>query len=261
MQTFLQIPVGRENLATMLHLPAPAEGRFPVVVCCHGLTGSRIGTCYRFVRLARRLAREGIACVRFDFRGCGESDGEFETLTAKRLVEDLLAVLSRIGSITQCDARRIGIVGSSFGAFTASLASDRIDGLRCIVFWAPVAHPRQLVEQQMSPPAWDLLRRQGWLEHQGHRLGAAFFDGLPDTDAPAALAVHPKPLLIYHGRGDRQVPFEHGLAYKTALSSAGAEVVLHELELDDHGMRSVAANDAILDGTVTWFRRFLQPTD
>lgn len=258
--TLTQITVGQEQLAATLHLPDPATGRVPVVICCHGLTGSRVGSCYRFVRLARRLALENSACLRFDFRGCGESEGEFETLTAERLVEDLLAVLSDVTRQPWCDGDRVGIVGSSFGAFTTSLASDRIDGLRCAVFWAPVANPRRIIEEEMSEPAWALLRRQGWLEHHGHRLGRAFFEGMPAVDAPAKLANCAKPLLIYHGTGDRQVPFEHGMAYKAALSRAGATVELHELALDDHGMRSVDANELILDGSIAWFRKHLHPS-
>ncbi|MCZ6698937.1 MAG: alpha/beta fold hydrolase [Planctomycetota bacterium] len=258
MITFTQIPVRQEHLAATLHMPDPAAGRVPVVVCCHGLTGSRIGTCYRFVRLARRLAAENIGCLRFDFRGCGESEGEFESLTADRLVEDLLAVLSEVTRLPRCDSARIGIVGSSFGAFTTSLASDRINGLRGTVFWAPVAYPRRIIEQELTEPARALLRQQGWLEHHGHRLRAAFFDEMPDIDAPAKLANRRKPLLIYHGTGDRQVPFEHGLAFKTAQSNAGATVKLHELALDDHGMRTVDANETILDGSVAWLRRHLQ---
>ena len=79
MQTYLDVAVGEEKLAVCLHMPQRSRpGKsVPVVVCCHGLTGTRVGTCYRFVTLARELARHHIACLRFDFRGCGASDGLF----------------------------------------------------------------------------------------------------------------------------------------------------------------------------------------
>lgn len=260
MTSVVSISVDDESLAACLTTPAGIAPA-PLVVTCHGLTGTKVGTCYRFVRLARRLATKGIACLRFDFRGCGESDGRFEDLCAPRLAEDLLAVLAAARTMPNVDATRLGLVGSSFGAFTAATTSAHIDGLRCGAFWAPVADPRKLVDRELSEPARELLRRQGWLEHHGHRLGAAFFGRLPDTDGPSVLARRPCPLLIFHGAGDTQVPIEHGRAYETALTGAGAEVALRELDLDDHGMRSVAANDAIIDGTVSWCRRFLQPAD
>ena len=255
-QTHISIPAGNETLSAFLTMP-PGDGSAPLVVTCHGLTGTRVGTCYRFVRLARRLATEGIACLRFDFRGCGESDGRFENLSPPRLIEDLLAVLDAARDRVGVDPTRLGLVGSSFGAFTIASASDRVRNLKCAVFWAPVADARKLVDRDMNQTAWQLLRRQGWLDHNGHRLGAAFFDNLPDADGPSILASRACPLLVYHGAGERQVPIEHGRAYERAIESAGVEASLHELDVEDHGMRSVAANDAILDGTVAWLRRFL----
>ena len=64
--------------------------------------------------------------------------------------------------------------------------------------------------------------------------------------------------MILQGGGDELVPIEHGRAYESAFKKSGTDVVLRELDASDHGMRTVAANETILDGTVAWFRRFLQ---
>ena len=50
----------------------------PVVLNLHGFGGSLSGYKYAHTHLARTLEVEGIACMRFDFYGCGESDGEFD---------------------------------------------------------------------------------------------------------------------------------------------------------------------------------------
>jgi len=261
MQAFLEIPVAGQRLAASLSWPAeksPATGA-PVVVCCHGLTGTRIGSCYRMVTLSRRLLAEDIACLRFDFRGCGESDGRFQDLCVPSLMEDLRAAVGVLGQLPGCDARRLAIVASSFGALTASHMAAEILGLRCLVFWAPVADAKSLIEREMTEEAWKSLRAQGWIEHYGHRMGAGFFDRMPDADAPALLAGRRRPVLIYHGKGDQWVSIEHGRAYEQALRRAGVEVRMEELDVSDHAMRSVAANDIILDGTVAWLKRFLHP--
>ena len=259
MQAFMDIPVGSQKLAACLHRPeaAPAGGAAPVVICCHGLTGSRAGACFRFVRLARRLAEEGVACLRFDFRGCGESDGRFVDVTVSTLMEDLLAARAAVQDLPGCDPTHVGIVGSSFGAFTASHAADRIAGLRCLAFWAPVADVRSLIQHQMPPPAWAFLREHGWVDHHGMPLGAPFFEHLPESDGPTQLARFARPLLIYHSLGDQQVQIEHGRAFETALRQAGVEVQFEPVEADDHSMRSVALNERIIEGTTAWLRRFL----
>lgn len=261
MQMFMSISVGRQKLAACLHRPEPQRSTVaaPVVICCHGLTGSRVGACFRMVTLGRRLADENIACLRFDFRGCAESDGRFEDMSVPTLMEDLHAVVAAVDRLPGCDPTRIGIVGSSFGALTASQVACDIGALRCLVFWAPVAEMRSLINGEMTDAAWAFLREHGWIEHHGLRLGAGFFDRIPEVEAPARLAEAGQPLLIFHGTGDAQVPIDHGRAYEAALVKAGVEVRFEAIAADDHAMRSLAANETIIDGTVAWFRRFLHP--
>lgn len=261
MQQFMQIPVGREQLAACLHVPDPAtlSAPAPVVLCCHGLTGTRVGSCYRFVQLARRLVESKIACLRFDFRGCGESDGRFEDVTVWQLVEDVRAAFGALGNVPGCDATRLGVAASSFGALTASLALADEAALRCLVLWAPVAKMQPLVARSLDGEAKALLDAQGWLDHNGHRLGRAFLSEIPTVDAPTELAKRPRPTLIFHGRGDQSVPIEHGQAYEAALRASNGEVRMETLSTDDHGMRSVGLNEQIITGSADWLRRFLQP--
>lgn len=245
----------------MLDRPPPGvfTSASPVVVCAHGLTGTRVGSCYRFVTLARRLAAINIACLRFDFHGCGESEGDFEDVTPAGLKCDLRAAMSAIDRAAGCDPTRVAIVASSYGAYSTALAAEDLTSVRAYAFWAPVAYPDRLIQRDMTPPAWSFLRSNGWIEHFGLKLGKGFIDGIGDSDAPALLARHPRPLLVLHGRGDKHVPIEHGLAYVEAMRSLDGNSRLIELETDDHGMRSVALNERIIDETVAWCRRFLHP--
>ena len=248
-------------MAASLHLPSTQKTAEPppIVVCCHGLTGTRIGTCYRFVRLARRLVERNIACLRFDFRGCGESDGRFRDMRVESLTEDLRAAIATLDDLPQVQATRLGIVASSFGAYTTALVSESLASLSCVVMWAPVADAGSLIDRDMTEEGRVFLNAHGWVEHHGLRLGRVFVDQIPDADAPALLAKNPKPLLVFHGNGDRLVPVDHGRAYVSAIAEAGGEARLEALPVDDHGMRTVAANDAIIEGSVDWFCRFLQP--
>ena len=259
MQTFLEIPVGSQKLAACLHKPAIESKRYPLVICCHGLTGTRFGSGYRFVQLARALSEMGIACLRFDFRGCAESDGRFEDVTLTSLQEDLLAVLQAMRDHPACDANRLAFVGSSFGAFTAAHVASKIGKISAMVFLAPVSHPGILLERGMTPAAWEHLDQHGWVDHNGMPLGTGFIEQAMKADGPAALSKISAPMLIFHGVGDREVPIEQGRAYESQCRSTGDPVSFIEIDSNDHGMRGVDHSRRIVDMSTNFLRNQLQP--
>lgn len=258
MQRYLEIPVERQSLAACLHLPAGGTSAASMVICCHGLTGTRVGSAYRFVQIARRLEELGIATLRFDFRGCGESDGRFEDVTLPSLCEDLRAVLAAAYEMAGGNFLKIGLIGSSFGAYTAARVAPTVSGLRCLAFIAPVSDPKALAARDMPPEAWEHLRKVGWVDHHGLPLGKAFFDSMVNEDVPSALAALERPVLIYHGTGDRQVPIEQGRAYEAALLAANVHVQFEAVDANDHGLRSVRTCRRIEEGMAAWFAEFLR---
>lgn len=257
MQRFLEIPKGALKLAACIH--HPGKSAVPIVICCHGLTGTKIGSSYRLVAIARLLEPAGIATIRFDFAGCGESEGRFEEVTAGSQLDDLRAVIAFLQAGSEFDMSRVAIVGSSFGAYTAARATHLLSGLRCSVFLAPVADPRRLTDQGMPPAAVDLLRKRGWVDHHGLKLCTPFFDTLPTEDVPAMLARAGAPLLVFHGQRDDQVPISEGRSYEKALNAAGVPVDLRVLDTADHGMRGVEFTEKIVNESVDWLTRHLSP--
>jgi hypothetical protein len=110
----------------------------------------------------------------------------------------------------------------------------------------------------MTVDAWKLLDAQGWLDHRGMPLGREFFDITPDDDdGPSALTGNAGPLLIYHAIHDTEVPIEHARMYVISYERIKATVRLVEIDAPDHGMRSVTANETIINGSVEWFARYL----
>ena len=81
-----ELRVGEAILRGMVHHPGYSP--HPAVILYHGFTGNRMESKFLFVQFARRLAAEGWGCVRFDFSGCGESDGEFKEMTLGREIEE-----------------------------------------------------------------------------------------------------------------------------------------------------------------------------
>jgi pimeloyl-ACP methyl ester carboxylesterase len=257
MQTYLEIPIGSQKLAACLHSPAPDGKRRPLVICCHGLTGTRFGSGYRFVQLGRRLSEHGIACLRFDFRGCAESDGRFEDVTLTSLQEDLFAVCQFMRGHPACDAANPAFVGSSFGAFTAAHVAGKLGKIGAMVFLAPVSHPGILLDRGMTPAAWEHLARHGWVDHNGMPLGKGFIEQAMKADGPAALSKISAPMLIFHGGGDREVPIDQGRSYEAQCKSTGCQVIFVEFDSNDHGMRGVELSRRIVEESTAFLRQHL----
>ncbi|MFQ6078580.1 MAG: serine aminopeptidase domain-containing protein, partial [Thermodesulfobacteriota bacterium] len=72
-------------IAGMLHLPDVE--RPPCVIASHGLLSNKDSE--KYISLGDRFSRKGIALLRFDFRGCGESEGKISESTVSDRLEDL----------------------------------------------------------------------------------------------------------------------------------------------------------------------------
>jgi len=90
------------------------------IVCCHGLYSNKDSK--KYVELAELANKEGLSCVRFDFRGCGESEGSFEKSTLTKRLKDLEEVINFIKS--KYDAK-IALFGSSFGGMVSILYASK----------------------------------------------------------------------------------------------------------------------------------------
>lgn len=116
----------REGLAIrgMVHYP-PQETPAPCLFFCHGFTATRIEPHFMFVKIARLLADLGVACVRFDFTGSGESDGRFQDMTIMTEVADLEAVAEWARTQGRIDPSRKNLLGFSKGSAVSILAAAR----------------------------------------------------------------------------------------------------------------------------------------
>ena len=78
-----------QKMAGVLHLPD--KNHPPCVIASHGLLASKESE--KYLALGERLSNEGIAMLRFDFRGIGESEGRLEDDTVSRRITDLGAAI------------------------------------------------------------------------------------------------------------------------------------------------------------------------
>jgi hypothetical protein len=126
--------------------PCPRRGGpFPGVLFCHGFTGNRVEPQRLFLEFARRLTRQGLAVLRFDFGGHGESEGAFQDLTLTGELQDVKAAWDHLGACPKVDASRRALLGFSLGGYMAARSAPRLEasGAKALVLWSAVDDPRR----------------------------------------------------------------------------------------------------------------------
>ena len=161
------------------------------LVFCHGLRSDKSGS---YEQRCRRAVEAGYNAVRFDCRGCGESDGAFVESTLETRLTDLCHVVDYF------DPDSYVLFGSSFGGKVALHTAAVDDRVTAVATRAPVTTAGTFDEYRAA------VERDGeWTFDTGERLDHRFFDALdrhPFDDVVATLSV---PVAIFHGSDDAVV--------------------------------------------------------
>ena len=184
-------PDGGHELAGTFTRPADG-GPFPAVILITGsgpqdrneaLMGHR-----PFLVLSDHLTRRGIAVLRFDDRGVGESTGDHATATSRDFASDALAGVAYLKTRDDVDLAEIGLAGHSEGGLIAPIAATQSDDIGYIVL---MAGPGVTGERILYAQGALINRAGGATEEQIERnrtLQRTMFDILksePDPDRAA----------------------------------------------------------------------------
>jgi pimeloyl-ACP methyl ester carboxylesterase len=214
---------GDQQVFGVLHVPesTPAPG----IIMCHGFTGHKAETHRLFVDAARDFTRNGLAVLRFDYRGSGDSGGEFHEMTVSREIDDARAALDCLTSRPEVDATHVGVLGLSLGGCVAACLTGTDDRVRALVLWAATGHMERSFARLAPEFTGDVLDMNGW------PLGRGFLDDLPNIQPLKQIANYVGPSLVVHGSNDETVPPSDASDYRLAL---GGRCRFHMVEGADH---------------------------
>ncbi len=253
---FLWIDTGEASLATSIDLPVAAPP-WPVVVLVHGLSGDRIGRSYHFVEFGRRLAARGIACVRFDHAGCGESTGDQLSLSMRTIERDALAVVDHLRGDGRFEMNRLGVAGSSLGGLGAVMLAATCRA-RALCLWAPVCDlPGMTRALAARTPLAETLEAIGHAPFKGLRLGPTYFAHLDHLDPAGYLAAYRGRVFIAHAREDQAVPISESRRYVRLCEEHGVPCELLEFDGSTHDFHEEPARSRLLLESISRMCRWL----
>lgn len=193
-----------------------------------------------FTRLAIGLAESGIASLRYDLRGHGESDGRPEESSLAAHLNDIRTALDQLRTATGVSTAHL--LGTSFGGgLTAYYAAKHPDGLNRLVLLNPqLNYKNRYIEQKpywvddvLSEEKTAELERQGYLDHSPTvKHSRAFLNEVFWIRPNQVIGEITVPTLLVHGTEDTFVPVE------TSRQAAQELRVTHrliEIEGAQHG--------------------------
>ena len=212
METFVSLRVDAQSVYGMLHLPdtPPPTYGHPSVLILHGFTGNRAGDHRLLPLLSRYLQQLGVASLRIDFRGSGDSEGDFSEMTVGRELEDAAAAFAYLRGYPGLDPERVMLLGFSMGGMVAALSAPGLRPHR-LALWAPALPELWLhnLPGGVLPPVVS--------DYGGWPLGRGFLLELPKLRPLEAARRWGGPARVFHGDQDATVLPEVGVRYAQAL--------------------------------------------
>ena len=202
----------------------------PMVVFCHGFGGTKEGPLFELI--TDSLQKHGIASIRFDFNGHGESEGKFEEMTVPNEINDAKKVIEYVRDLRYVS--KIALVGHSQGGVVASMTAGELGSdISAVVLMAPAAVLRDdAIRGSTFGKQYNPLDPPEYVELWGpQRLGRNYIKTAFSLPIYETAANYHGPALIIHGNGDRIVPYTYGLRFHQQWK--GSEYVLQEYF--DHG--------------------------
>lgn len=271
--------------------PTNVRGKSPAVLLLHGFTGDRnegplfladwtpTGD-FMYERTANVFAENGIASLRIDFRGSGESLDQFgfADTTFSGQISDAYAAIEWLDDHHKVGD--IGVLGLSQGGLVAAIASESHKRVNSLVLWSPVANPvdtyrtvlgNEWIGGSLGDPEYggdavwaglnqastDMILPWG----APVTLNQAFFEELYTTDPIVAISHYDKPLQVVVGSADDIVtpqPY-YGETYMTYHDGYEELVVLDTGHVFDvFAPTDDPALDDAIEVSLEWFTETLR---
>ena len=236
----------------------------PGVILLHGSASHKNEVGDLYLRLAEQLASNGIASIRIDFAGTGDSPVDYTHYTLKTAVRDAEVALAFLRSQAQVDDYRIGVVGFSQGGLIAQLLVAQQPGIKSFVAWSSVASDGIGPFADMFETLYMKAKREGQVEQQFAwrpplTVSYEWFEQVMANQSLSGMAEYTGSVLAIAGSNDTVVPptaatrliVASGSDVARAVTIKGADHIFNVLD------ENANQDEQLLEMTTEWFAEAL----
>lgn len=254
MSNSISININDKQAITAIH-KKPSEKsleelRRKLVVMIHGFPGHKSGHSDLYADLEFILVDKGFHTFRFDFIGCGQSDGEQEDFTLTKARECLNAI--KLWA-KQNGYKELVFISEGIGSTIAILNMEV--NVKCQVMLWPGLDPQCLAKNLFHADAIsEEDKKQGFVVQDHNRIGLKFIKELHQTNLKPHFRDINTPVLIMHGSADDRFPVDH-------LNIARQQIVSKRIEITtfhdaDHGLPELDHRKSMFFHIVQFLEKF-----
>jgi len=212
----------------------------PGVLFVHGWGGDR----EQYITRAREVTKLGCVSLTIDLRGHGAAAGDRDNVTREQNLQDVLAAYDVLAKSGDVDREAIAIVGSSYGAYLATIATTQRP-----VRWLGLRVPALYKDDD-----WDTPKQK--LDKEALRAYRTQVHGADANRALAACAGFEGDVLIVESEHDHAVPHATIESYMKACQRARS-LTYRIVDGADHGLSTPEAQRAYTALLASWLREMV----
>lgn len=239
------------KLAAVVQTP-DNQKEYPLVIIMHGFTATKERPL--LTKLADDLEKDGIASIRFDFNGHGQSEGRFQDMTVPNEIEDAKHVYeyaSQLPGVTS-----ISLAGHSQGGVVASMTAGELgtQKVKALALMAPAAVLREdAIRGNLFGTTYDPLNPPAEIPiFKGLKLGANYVKTARDLPIYETASQYQGPAYMLHGTGDTVVPYTYSLRYQRIYFNGQ----VHLVDGEDHSFTK--DTDGAAQAVADFFKKTLK---
>jgi len=166
--TDVRFPANGLTLAGRVYLPA-GDGPHPIVVLSHGFSALMA---MGLADYARVFCEAGLACLAYDHRNFGDSDGApRHEIDPWQQVADMRDAVSYARSLPNIDSERVGLWGTSFAGGHALVVSAIDRRVKCVVSQVPLVAGYDTLLSWVGGANWDKMQARFAQDRDARYLG------------------------------------------------------------------------------------------